>query len=242
MSRARYDEVSEDLVNSPRRWLVTGVAGFIGSALLERLLDLGQSVTGVDNFLTGHKKNLDDVLAINPDERLQFQFIEGDLRDLSSLIAVVEQVQPDEVYNLGAISFVQLSFKQAELTAETLSIPIARVLRDGRGHLLCDEDFIPPCLRLRASEPLMLLARRLLDALGEKSSTVSRGARRHGRRHRLGDSESRRGLYSATPQEQSRTRVLHQFRPRGSGQDSGKADCGAAAARWMRTLHRGSGK
>ena len=81
MTRTRYDEVCEDLVNSPRRWLVTGVAGFIGSALLERLLDLGQTVVGVDNFITGHKQNLDDVLAINPDERLQFRFIEGDLRD-----------------------------------------------------------------------------------------------------------------------------------------------------------------
>ena len=81
MKRTRYDDVCEELVNSPRRWLVTGVAGFIGSALLERLLDLGQSVAGVDNFLTGHKRNLEDVLAINPDERLQFRFIEGDLRD-----------------------------------------------------------------------------------------------------------------------------------------------------------------
>ena len=81
MKRTRYDDVCEELVNSPRRWLVTGVAGFIGSALLERLLDLGQSVVGVDNFLTGHRKNLEDVLAITPDERLQFRFIEGDLRD-----------------------------------------------------------------------------------------------------------------------------------------------------------------
>jgi UDP-N-acetylglucosamine 4-epimerase len=77
----KYDDVCEQLVNSPRRWLVTGVAGFIGSALLERLLDLGQSVVGVDNFLSGHQRNIDDVLAINPDERLQFRFIEGDLRD-----------------------------------------------------------------------------------------------------------------------------------------------------------------
>jgi UDP-N-acetylglucosamine 4-epimerase len=81
MGRTRFDDVCEDLVNKPRRWLVTGVAGFIGSALLEKLLDLGQTVVGVDNFITGHKKNIDDVLSINPDERLQFQFIEGDLRD-----------------------------------------------------------------------------------------------------------------------------------------------------------------
>ncbi len=70
---------------------------------------------------------------------------------------------------------------EAELTPELLSIPIARVLRDGRGHLVCDESFVPPCLTLSASESLMLLVRRLLDAIGEKSSTVARGARRHGR-------------------------------------------------------------
>lgn len=70
---------------------------------------------------------------------------------------------------------------EAELTPAVLSIPIARVLRDGRGHLVCDEEFIPPCLRLSASEPLMLLIRRLLDAAGEKSATVARGARRQGR-------------------------------------------------------------
>lgn len=70
---------------------------------------------------------------------------------------------------------------EAELTPEMLSIPIARVLRDGRAHLVYDEDFVPPCLRLNASEPLMLLVRRLLDAIGEKSATVQRSARRHGR-------------------------------------------------------------
>ena len=70
---------------------------------------------------------------------------------------------------------------EAELTPEMLSLPIARVLRDGRGHLVCDEDFIPPCLRISASETLMLVVRRLVDAMGEKSATVSRGARRQGR-------------------------------------------------------------
>jgi UDP-N-acetylglucosamine 4-epimerase len=82
--RTRYDEVCEDLVNKPRRWLVTGVAGFIGSALLEKLLDLGQSVVGIDNFLNGHQRNIDDVLAFYPDARLQFEFIQGDLRDLDT--------------------------------------------------------------------------------------------------------------------------------------------------------------
>jgi UDP-N-acetylglucosamine/UDP-N-acetylgalactosamine 4-epimerase len=110
MKRTRYDEVCEDLVNSPRRWLVTGVAGFIGSALLERLLDLGQSVVGVDNFITGHKRNLEDVLSINPDERLQFRFVEGDLRDPDTAKrAVAEGV--DIVLHQAALGSVPRSIK-----------------------------------------------------------------------------------------------------------------------------------
>jgi UDP-N-acetylglucosamine 4-epimerase len=109
MTRNRYDEVCEDLVNSPRRWLVTGVAGFIGSALLERLLDLGQTVVGVDNFITGHKRNLDDVLAINPDERLQFRFIEGDLRDPNVAKEAVAEV--DIVLHQAALGSVPRSIK-----------------------------------------------------------------------------------------------------------------------------------
>jgi type VI secretion system protein ImpJ len=70
---------------------------------------------------------------------------------------------------------------EAELDASMLSIPIARVLRDGRGHLVYDEEFIPACLRINASEPLLLLVKRLIDAIGEKSATVQRSARRAGR-------------------------------------------------------------
>ena len=109
MKRTRYDEVCEDLVNSPRRWLVTGVAGFIGSALLERLLDLGQTVVGVDNFITGHKRNLDDVLAINPDERLQFRFVEGDLRDKKVAENAVKDV--DIILHQAALGSVPRSIK-----------------------------------------------------------------------------------------------------------------------------------
>lgn len=109
MTRGRYDEVCEQLVNSPRRWLVTGVAGFIGSALLERLLDLGQSVVGVDSFITGHKKNLDDVLSINPDERLQFTFIEGDLRDPKVAASALKDV--DVVLHQAALGSVPRSMK-----------------------------------------------------------------------------------------------------------------------------------
>ena len=109
MTRTRYDQVCENLVNHPRRWLVTGVAGFIGSALLERLLDLGQTVVGVDSFLTGHQKNIDDVLAINPDERLQFRFIEGDLRDLEVAKEACKDV--DIVLHEAALGSVPRSIK-----------------------------------------------------------------------------------------------------------------------------------
>lgn len=70
---------------------------------------------------------------------------------------------------------------EAELSPELLSIPIANVLRDGRGQLVCDEEFVPACLRISASEPLLLLVRRLLDSIGEKSAAIGRSARRHGR-------------------------------------------------------------
>src|SRR5438270_5912462 len=62
------------------------------------------------------------------DETPELEMIEGDLQDLSSLIAVVEQVQPDEVYNLGAISFVALSFRQPELTADITGLGVLRML------------------------------------------------------------------------------------------------------------------
>ena len=105
----RYTQVSEQLVNEPRRWLITGVAGFIGSALLERLLDLGQTVVGVDNFSNGSQRNLDDVLAIHPDYKLQFRFVEGDLRDPAVCQDVCADV--DVVLHQAAIGSVPRSIK-----------------------------------------------------------------------------------------------------------------------------------
>jgi UDP-N-acetylglucosamine 4-epimerase len=105
----RYDQLCDQLVNQPRRWLVTGVGGFIGSALLERLLDLGQSVVGVDNFITGHKHNIEDVLAINPDSRLQFTMLEGDLRDADVARRACADV--DFVLHQAALGSVPRSIK-----------------------------------------------------------------------------------------------------------------------------------
>ncbi|UTF51520.1 SDR family oxidoreductase [Desulfomicrobium sp. ZS1] len=71
------------LLESKQRWLVTGVAGFIGSNLLETLLRHDHEVTGLDNFSTGHRHNLDEVQgSVTPEQWARFRFIEGDIRDL----------------------------------------------------------------------------------------------------------------------------------------------------------------
>ena len=78
-----YEARQAELAKSPRSWLVTGVAGFIGSNLLETLLGLGQRVVGLDNFATGHQRNLDEVKGlVTPQQWANFHFIEGDIRDL----------------------------------------------------------------------------------------------------------------------------------------------------------------
>jgi len=78
----QYQKTQQDLVTVPKTWLITGVAGFIGSNLLETLLKLNQTVVGLDNFATGHQKNLDEVQRLVSTEQWQrFSFIEGDIRN-----------------------------------------------------------------------------------------------------------------------------------------------------------------
>ncbi len=82
---SRYHDLCAELESEPKRWLVTGAAGFIGSALTEKLLDLGQTVVGLDNFISGHQHNLDDVVAsVGADKAARFTFIEGDICDLDT--------------------------------------------------------------------------------------------------------------------------------------------------------------
>ena len=83
MTATMYKNVRSDLANTPKTWLVTGVAGFIGSNLLETLLLLDQQVVGLDNFATGFQHNLDEVQGIvSPEQWQRFSFIEGDIRNI----------------------------------------------------------------------------------------------------------------------------------------------------------------
>lgn len=79
----RYDQLLTDLPKAPKTWLITGVAGFIGSNLLETLLTLDQTVVGLDSFATGHQRNLDEVQSlVTPEQWARFTFINGDIRSL----------------------------------------------------------------------------------------------------------------------------------------------------------------
>ena len=84
MISAPYYRLREKLFSEPKVWVVTGVAGFIGSNLLQELLALGQIVVGLDNFSTGHRANLDEALAGPFEAAARFRMVEGDIRDLET--------------------------------------------------------------------------------------------------------------------------------------------------------------
>ncbi|QVL44140.1 MAG: Vi polysaccharide biosynthesis UDP-N-acetylglucosaminuronic acid C-4 epimerase TviC [Alcanivorax sp.] len=104
----RYEEVKADLKANPKTWLITGVAGFIGSNLLETLLKLNQTVVGLDNFATGYQHNLDEVQALVSEEQwARFRFIEGDIRKLEDCREAVKGT--DYVLHQAALGSVPRS-------------------------------------------------------------------------------------------------------------------------------------
>ncbi|MDR3357271.1 MAG: SDR family oxidoreductase [Desulfovibrio sp.] len=110
-----YSALRDALRAAPSRWLVTGVAGFIGSNLLEHLLSLGQTVVGLDNFLTGHRKNLDMVeAAAGSDAWRRFTFVEGDIRDMETCREVCAGV--DHVLHEAALGSVPRSIDDPVLS------------------------------------------------------------------------------------------------------------------------------
>jgi UDP-N-acetylglucosamine 4-epimerase len=111
----RYEQVQKELRATPRAWLVTGCAGFIGSNLIETLLDLDQTVVGLDNFSTGYQHNLDEVqVTVAPEQWARFTFIEGDIRDPAVCAHAATGV--DFVLHQAALGSVPRSIKDPVTT------------------------------------------------------------------------------------------------------------------------------
>ena len=114
---SKYETIKNELIQYPKTWLVTGVAGFIGSNLLETLLKLNQTVVGLDNFATGYQKNLDEVQSLVTDEQWQrFSFIEGNIRNFADCQRACSGV--DYVLHQAALGSVPRSLADPITTNE----------------------------------------------------------------------------------------------------------------------------
>ena len=107
---AAFDALKTQLPTAPQTWLVTGVAGFIGSNLAEALLQLDQRVVGLDNFATGHQRNLDQIQAsVGPERWARFSFTRGDIRDPDTCQTICKGV--DYVLHQAALGSVPRSLE-----------------------------------------------------------------------------------------------------------------------------------
>lgn len=112
-----FELVKKEIINNPKTWLITGVAGFIGSNILEELLNLNQKVIGLDNLSTGHLNNLDDVRnSLTKAQWNNFQFIEGDIRKYQTCIEACTAV--DHVLHQAALGSVPRSITDPLTTNE----------------------------------------------------------------------------------------------------------------------------
>jgi len=108
MIMSNYQEAKIQLKSNPRVWLITGVAGFIGSNLLEHLLKLNQTIVGLDNFSTGYQRNLDEVEGLVTDVQWKrFHFIEGDIWEYGACVSALKGV--DYVLHQAALGSVPRS-------------------------------------------------------------------------------------------------------------------------------------
>jgi len=111
----RYQEIQKHLQSNSKKWLITGCAGFIGSNLLETLLLLNQEVVGLDNFATGHQKNLDEVRSqVSSEQWEKFTFIEGDIRNSDDCHKAVTGV--NYILHQAALGSVPRSIADPALT------------------------------------------------------------------------------------------------------------------------------
>ena len=113
----QYQKIQQDLAAAPKTWLIAGVAGFIGSNILETLLKLDQTVVGLDNFATGYQKNLDEVRSlVSNDQWQRFSFIEGDIRNFTDCQKACSGV--DYVLHQAALGSVPRSLADPITTNE----------------------------------------------------------------------------------------------------------------------------
>ncbi|TXD97482.1 Vi polysaccharide biosynthesis UDP-N-acetylglucosaminuronic acid C-4 epimerase TviC [Psychrobacter frigidicola] len=118
MKDINYEQIEQVLLTDTKTWLITGVAGFIGSNLLETLLKLNQKVIGLDNFATGYQKNLDEVQSLVSAAQWQnFSFIEGDIRKSDDCHQACVGV--DYVLHQAALGSVPRSIADPIATNET---------------------------------------------------------------------------------------------------------------------------
>ena len=105
---SRYEKEINKLKIEPKSWLITGVAGFIGSNILEKLLKLNQRVVGLDNLSTGFKHNLDQVKdLVEPEQWKNFNYIKGDICNLNDCLSACDEV--DYVLHQAALGSVPRS-------------------------------------------------------------------------------------------------------------------------------------
>lgn len=105
-----FELLQQKLKAAPKTWLITGVAGFIGSNLLESLLNLDQRVVGLDNFSTGYQRNLDEVQStVTPNQWARFFFINGDIRKLEDCRLACDGV--DYILHQAALGSVPRSYE-----------------------------------------------------------------------------------------------------------------------------------
>ena len=109
--------------------LITGITGQDGSYLAEFLLDKGYEVHGIKRRASSFNTERIDHLYKDPHEKnRKFVLHYGDLSDSMSLVRIIQKIQPDEIYNLGAQSHVAVSFETPEYTADTVGLGALRVL------------------------------------------------------------------------------------------------------------------
>jgi GDPmannose 4,6-dehydratase len=127
--KARKEEIAEGLKRMAKKALITGITGQDGSYLAELLLEKGYEVYGLlRRSSLFNTKRIEHIYQDPHDSHYRLRLVYGDLNDASSLNAILQTIQPDEIYNLGAQSHVRVSFDIPEYTAEVTGLGTVRLL------------------------------------------------------------------------------------------------------------------